>query len=362
MKIVILGDAPSPHIKRWSEYFISKQYEVHIISFRSINLKSVKIHHIHPPKFLIISQVTKLWRKLGYLFSINKIRKLIISINPDILHAHWATSYGLLGALSNFHPFIISVWGRDIIDSPTNNWLLKKIIEYSLSKADAITATSKMLKKETEKYIDTNRKVFYVPFGIDLKKFKKNTYMEKDNSICIGIVKSLEHKYGIKYLIKAFARLKLEFHDITLLIVGGGSLYNELVLLVKKLNIKNDVNFVGEIDNDDVTDYLHKMDIFVVPSISESETFGVSAVEASACCLPVIASNIGGLPEVVIDGETGLLVEPENIDDLFNKLKKMINSREMRIKLGVYGRKFIKSKYGIDYCGKEMEKIYNEIR
>ena len=81
-------------------------------------IDGVQIHYIPTPKFLFISPTTILWRKIGYLFTIYKVRKLIFSIEPDIVHAHWATSYGLLAAVSGFHPLVISTWGSDIMDSP----------------------------------------------------------------------------------------------------------------------------------------------------------------------------------------------------------------------------------------------------
>ena len=125
--------------------------------------------------------------------------------------------------------------------------------------------------------------------------------------------------------------------------------------------VNNSITFAGKVENDEVVHYLHKMDIFVVPSISESETFGVAAVEASACGLPVIASNIGGLPEVVIDGKTGFLIDPENIDDLTEKLLILINDKMMRKKMGEEGRNYIKANYRLEECGLMMESVYNEL-
>ena len=135
---------------------------------------------------------------------------------------------------------------------------------------------------------------------------------------------------------------------------------HELVKLAENLNINNSITFVGKIENDGVVDYLHKMDIFVVPSISDSETFGVSAVEASACSLPVIVSNIGGLPEVVINGKTGFLVEPKNIDDLTEKLLILINDKMMRKKMGEEGRNYVEANYRLEECGLLMESVYNK--
>jgi len=360
MKLLILGDAQNPHIQRWVGYFIKRDYEIHIISFQSCKIDGVNIHHVRTPNFLIISQITRLWRKIGYLFVINKVRKLIFSIAPNILHAHWSTSYGLLAAVSGFHPLIISTWGRDIIDSPRDSWIIKKIVQYNLSKADAITATSLFLQTKTQPYVKTRQIVRHIAFGVDTKKFIVKSELINKNTICIGTVKSLEEKYGISYLIRAFAQVKLQIENVELIVVGSGSMLHELVKLAENLNINNSITFVGKIENDGVVDYLHKMDIFVVPSISDSETFGVSAVEASACGLPVIASNIGGLPEVVINGKTGFLVKPKDIDDLTEKLLMLINDKPMRKIMGEKGRHYVEENYRLEECGLLMESTYNE--
>mgnify|MGYP000120128799 CR=1 FL=1 len=130
-----------------------------------------QIHFIQPPNFLDISPVTMFWRKVGYLLIMLKIRRQIHILDPDILHAHWATSYALAGAISGYHPFIISTWGRDIFDSPKSSWLMEKIVEFNLSKADSVTATSTILQKETLKYTNNRKTVHYIPFGIDTKVF-----------------------------------------------------------------------------------------------------------------------------------------------------------------------------------------------
>ena len=168
-KIVILGDAVNPHIQRWISYLV-KRHEVHLISFQKCEIDGVHLHYIKPPYYLIIQNVeytnigiASFIRKIGYIFCLFRVRKLINVLSPDILHAHWATSYGLAGAISGFHPYIISTWGIDIIDLQKQPWIMKKIVEYNLSKADAITATSSMLKKETEKYIKPDQSVCHIP-------------------------------------------------------------------------------------------------------------------------------------------------------------------------------------------------------
>ena len=234
-------------------------------------------------------------------------------------------------------------------------------MEYNLKKADAITATSKMLTEATIDMIYDGTPVTTIPFGVDTELFSPSKEKSTKSKICIGIVKALEDKYGIEYLIRAFKIVVESGYESNLLIVGEGSLRKNLEALTDSLNLSNSVKFIGKIDNNEVVEYLHMIDIFIVPSISSSESFGVASVEASSCSIPVIASNIGGLPEVVVDGETGYLVPPCNDTAITEKIIKLIEEPELRIKLGANGRKFILDNYEWNICASKMEKIYDSI-
>ena len=361
MKICFLADAGSIHTQKWAKHFASRGNEVHVISFRDGDIDGVKVQFIESPIAINTGPTASIFSKFGYVLWSKHINKLINRINPDILHAHWATSYGFLAALSGFHPFILSTWGSDIITLPKQYWVLNKIVEYNLKKADVITATSKMLTEATIEMIYDGTPVTTIPFGVDIELFSPSVNKSVEGNICIGIVKALEDKYGIEYLIRAFKIVVEREYEATLLIVGEGSLRKKLEELTESLNLSNSVKFIGRIDNNEVVDYLRMIDIFVVPSISSSESFGVAAVEASSCSIPVIASNIGGLPEVVVDGETGYLVPPRNEEAISEKIIKLIEDPELRKKLGTNGRKFILDNYEWNLCALKMEKIYDSI-
>ena len=235
-------------------------------------------------------------QKLSYLKVIKQLKKINREFNPDIIHAHYATSYGLLGTFLNHKSFLISVWGTDVYSFPKQSWLKKQILKYNLRKAKAIFSTSPDMAKETALY--TKKQIHVVAFGIDIEKFKP---IEKEESsrITIGIIKTLEDVYGVNFLIDAFAIIeKKKKYDVELLIVGKGNKMPILQNQVKALGLKH-VKFVGQIRHELVPEYFSKMDIVVIPSLQES--FGVAAVEASACQKPIVVSNVGGLPDVVIE-------------------------------------------------------------
>jgi len=117
------------------------------------------------------------------------------------------------------------------------------------------------------------------------------------------------------------------------------------------------VSFLGWVDNSSVPDLLRSIDIFVVPSRC-FESFGVAAVEAQACGVPCIVSNIGGLPEVVSDGETGLLFEPENTEDLYMKMEHLLVNAKTRYEMGVAARKRALECFNWEKSLDQMEEIY----
>lgn len=351
-KICYLADADSSHTRKWVDYFSDLGDEIHLISMRDTKYKykdNVKLYVIKPP----------FKSKLSYFFIINSIKKLINKINPDLIHSHYATSYGLYGRLSKKHPLIISVWGSDVYDFPKSSKLKEKLFIYILKGADVICSTSEDMALEIKKYYD-KKNIEITPFGVDIERFNIINKPLSNNYITIGVVKNLRKVYGIEYLIKAFVDLSKEIEkDIRLMIVGDGEERENLENLSKKLNIENKVNFVGNIDNKEVSKYINKMDIICMPSIRES--FGVAAVEAEACGRPVVCSDVGGLKEVVLHNKTGYLFKSEDIEDLKEKLKKLILDEKKIMEFSTKGREFVVEKYDWNKNAALMKKIYNSV-
>jgi L-malate glycosyltransferase len=352
MKLCYLADANSIHTIKWVEYFSSMDYEVHLISMNkaTYNYKeNVKLYTIEPP----------FSSKLSYFFIINKIKKIVNTINPDILHSHYASSYGLFGRMCNFHPFIISVWGSDIYQFPKSNKVNFFLMEYILAGADKICSTSEDMAKETRKYC-TEKDISITPFGVDTEIFYSQTPILNNKTITIGIVKSLEEIYGINFLIDAFARLINEkSFDIRLLIVGDGTQNENLRQQCSNLGISSKVEFTGKVENTKVPYYINQMDIACLPSLSES--FGVFAVEASACGRPIVATEVGGLKEVVIDNFNGVLVKPSNVEDLVEKIKFLIQHQDKMKEYSLNGKALVDRQYSLKQSVNLMKQIYDDI-
>ncbi len=366
MRILILSDSDSPHTMKWAKSISQSNFIVGVFSIHEPNFDlytgfpEILIFSSNLPKALQFKNESA-FSKLVYLKALRPLKKVIRDFKPDIVHAHYITSYGLLGVLANFHPLIISVWGSDIYNFPQHSFLHRAMIRFNLFKADKILSTSEVMKNETTKY--TPKNIIVTPFGIDCSIFypSKVQSMFNSNDIVIGTIKTLEKKYGIEYLIRAFKILKMkrESLPLKLLIVGKGSQENILKSLTIKLGIQDDTVFTGFINYDKVPEYHNMLDIGVFASIEDSESFGVAVLEASACAKPVIVSNVGGLPEVVEDGKTGFVVEKQNPEILAKALLNLVDDEELRIQIGQNGRNKVILQYSWTESVNKMLAVYN---
>lgn len=354
--ICYLADASNPHTIKWCNYFKNKGYNIHVISLNEGKIDEVNVHNFNFNVKELKNESSL--KKIKYITAIKEIKKLIKEIKPDILHAHYASSYGLLGSLLNYKPYVLSVWGTDIYDFPNGGIIQKSIIKYNLKKADYIFSTSKDMAKETNKY--TDKKIFITPFGIDTDFFKPLKKVSND-TFTVGIIKTLEKKYGVDDLIKGFKLLKEENpnKEIKLKIAGSGSQLDNLENMIKELNINKCVEFLGRIPLDKVSDVFNTFDVAVFPSLRES--FGVSALEAQACEIPTVVSNVGGHPEVLINGETGMIVETKSPNQIKECLAELMEDDKLRTKMGQAGRKFVKENYELNSNFDDINKIYIEI-
>lgn len=367
MKVLLLADANSPHTVRWVKSLIAANVQVEIFTFYKIKFNLYDAINTLSTYSMNLDPIKQMKRdgfsKLVYLKAINKVKNIVKKTKPDIIHAHYASSYGLIGALVGFHPYIISVWGADVFNFPKYSFLHSRIIKFSLSRADTVLSTSIVMKNETRNY--TDKEVIVTPFGIDLELFKpkKEVQQLNQNSLVIGTIKALEKKYGIEYLIKAVHVIQNKFPEksVKLLIVGTGTQEKKLKQLVKELGLEKDTVFTGFVNHKEVPKYHNMIDIFVSASIDDSESFGVAILEASACEKPVIVSNVGGLPEVVVNGETGFVVEAKNPDAIAESISQLIVNSELKTKMGKNGRIRVIEKYDWNESVKKMISVYDSM-
>ncbi|MEX0811441.1 MAG: glycosyltransferase [Chitinophagales bacterium] len=362
-KLLILADASSVHTIKWVNALLDRGYTINVFSLKSFNKENYPNSESLSIKTLQLKD--KIFKsgegalvKLKYIKALPTIKQIINDFKPDILHAHYASSYGILGALCGFHPFILSVWGSDIYDFPNHNFIFKKIIQYNLKKADRILSTSEVMGIETKKY--TDKKVEITPFGVDTDVFKKRE-KPPGNEIIIGTVKALEYKYGIDTLLETFELLikKRPESNFKLYIAGDGSKSEVYKKMAKEKQIVDKVVFSGNIPNHKIPEYISQFDVYL--ALSRSESFGVAIIEAMACEVPVVVSNVGGLPEVVNQGNTGFVVPAENPTAALEAIEKIIEDPNLAKQMGKSARKRVLEKYDWKRNVELMDSIYQDV-
>lgn len=351
-KILFLAPAKNYHTRKWCAFFVSEGYSVSVISLTGGEIPNVTVHT------LLISDKSDKGdlKKMEYLFCVKRINNLYNAIMPDIVSVHYATSYGLLAALSSIRKYSLSVWGTDVYAFPLKSFVHKKIVEFSLKKATVLLSTSRAMAEECKKY--TDRKFYITPFGVDMNLFAPNDERENMNGeFVISTIKSLSPEYGIDILLKAIRQIVNDNPNIRLRvnIAGEGPSSESLKHLSQELGINDKIGWLGFIPQDEVVRVLNSSDIVVIPSYRES--FGVSAVEAQACGLPVIISDVDGLKEATEPGITSLVFGVGDYDKLAKEIAELYYDREKRMAMGQSARAFVTKNFEYKNCFKRIEQI-----
>ena len=366
MKLYMMSDADNVHTQRWVTALAARGVEIMLFSLSNKGIEFYdKLENVTCVSFAYNS-LTKIkcggnsLSKLKYLNTVSFIKKSIKKFAPDIVHAHYASSYGLLGALVGKHPYVISMWGSDVYYFPRISPLHRWVLKYNLSCADAVLSTSNVMATETKLY--TDKEPFITPFGVDVDRFSPMQTTRSEDEVVIGTVKTLLPVYGIDVLINAFALVKksLPQKKVKLIIAGDGNEKSSLESLCKELDVLGDVEFAGRIANEKVPEFISRMDVFV--ALSRRESFGVAAVEAMSCAVPVVVSDADGFCEVVKDGVTGFVVPRNDVASAAEKILLLLNDCKMAEEMGRQGRLHVVENYNWKSSVDTMMEVYNNLK
>lgn len=356
MKLCFLAGTDSIHSQRWIRYFANKGHEIHWISLTSesgTDIKNVKLYRLK-----------KTSSKLLNLPNVIQVKKLIKKINPDILHAHYAKKNGIIGALSGFHPFLLTTWGSDVLIAPKKSTILKWLVKFALNKADLITCDAEHMREAMIKLGVNSSKIQIVYFGIDTEKFssgpKDENLIQKlkiKNSPVVISSRNLEPIYNLETLIKAIPLVLKEVSETKFIIIGKGSEEEKLKNLAKDLKVTENIRFVGFIPNEEMLKYLRTADIYVSTSLSDAGLSSCTA-EAMACGLPVIITDTGENEKWVKDDQGGYLVPTKNLKALAQKIINLIKNENLRKEFSKTSRKVIGERNDYYKEMAKMEKIY----
>lgn len=357
MKIALIAGASSIHTIRWANGLAEAGHDVHVITQHEACDPFLPQVTVHQFPFRGV---------LGYFLMAPKVRKLLLQIKPDVVNAHYASGYATTARLAKVRPFVLSVWGSDVYDFPYKSPLHKWLVRKNLLAADVVASTSHCMAEQTRSLAPELAEIPITPFGVDMQAYVQvQALVASNKKLVIGTVKSMASKYGIDTLIETFALLhdKLKTTEpnladkLVLRLVGCGPQQEEYQQLAAKLGLAEKVNFVGRVPHQEVPNELAKLDVYVALSRLDSESFGVAIIEAGAARRPVVVSDAGGLPEVTIEGTTGLVVPRENPQAAADAIEKLVLNPELRVSMGEAGRKHVAETYSWDACLEKMMEV-----
>ncbi|MGH7498374.1 MAG: glycosyltransferase family 4 protein, partial [Gemmatimonadales bacterium] len=290
----------------------------------------------------------------------------------DIVHAHWAIPTGpaaVQAARRLGVPSVITMHGGDVYVNPSQGydfptrWYVKPVLRWTLTSADALSAITEDCRQHALRAgapPDSMRIVFN---GTDLHRFSPAVDGRKPVDARFGphmvfACRQLFPRKGIRFLIEAAAQIKPRFPDLKVVIAGDGFERPELVRLAQQLGIAADVTFLGWVANTELPQYYRAAAISVIPSLEEG--FGIPAAEAMGCETAVVASDAGGLPEVVEHGVTGLVVPRGEIAALAAAMESLLADPVRRHRMGVAGRARALRLFDWDRTAEQFEEIYRE--
>lgn len=364
-----------------SNMLAEQKHEVHVITRQEKgtpgHIKNVYIHPVkwlHAPLFFTLS------------YAKNAIHKLNELGDFDIVHAYYpliSIKEGWFKKIkSPLVSYMLGSWRGERMYIKNEHFssmdindfaicylaqLFEKYEKLALMKSSAVITLTNFCIKELDEY-GVKRDMAVVPGGVDTHMFRpidcaeeiKRRYdLRKDDALILYTGRLVARK-GLEDLLVALALVHKKKKNTKLILVGRGMLKNHLQKLAFRLGISNNLIFTGPMPTDELVKHYAGADVFVLPSYYEGQ--GLVLLESMACETPVVATNVGGIPEIVTDGENGLLVEPKKPEQLADAILKIIDDTELRTKLGKNGRETAVKNYDWKIIAEKMEKIYRSVK
>lgn len=342
-------------------------HEVHFISYEQparldFFAENIFFHEVYVSNYPLFDYPPYETTLTSRLVDVVKFEKL------DVLHVHYAIPHASAAVMAKHIlrsqginiPVITTLHGTDITLLGKDK-TLEPVVSYAINNSDGVTAVSHSLRDDTYKYFHVQKDIKVIPNFIDFKRFSKQPKEHFKKAITPHGERLLIHTSNfrkvkrVEDVVKVYAKVR-EQVPAKLLLVGDGPERQNIEMLCRELKICDGLNFLGK--QDSVEEILSICDLFLLPS--ETESFGLAALEAMACEVPVVSSNAGGIPELNVDGVTGFLCNVGDVDAMAEKAVYILQNDE-RLKQFKHNAKQRALDFDINKIVPEYESYYKQI-
>lgn len=299
--LCLLGDANSVHLRRWAHEMQSRGWRVSVVTARPQPMDDVEQRVLLPVA-----------RPTDWLWRAGAARRHVADLAPDLVHAHYVTSYGYLAARCGRHPLVMTAWGSDLLVTPRRSALLHWLTGWTLRHADLVTGDSQDLVEAIDAY-RPRRPAVCIHWGADTARFQPVPWAAK-RGFGIASLRAWDDNYRIHVIVAALGRLLRAAPDAPahLHLLGGGPREAELRAQVRELGLQDQVTFHGRVGDAEMQAVLAQCKVSV--SVPLSDATSVAMLESMACGLPVVASDLPANREWLGDNE-GLWMPAAGSDD-----------------------------------------------
>ena len=371
MRILYITTGGAPKDTDFLKGILDSGHELHYVSMRTIGL-SLSVEGAY--NYCLDDEIVRedSWLKstiFKHFLTFLKFRKLVKTIQPDIIHAGVVQGPGLMAVASGFKNILLMPWGSDILIHPKRSILFRSITKFVLKRVKLITCDAETVKNEI---LNISRipeeRIKVIPWGVNIENFKpspdkraavrKELGLKNENLVLI-MTRWFRAVYAIEDFLSALPEVIQNNSNAVALLAGSGPLENNLRQKTKELGIENNVIFLGSIPNESLPRYLNAADLYVSTSLSDGTS--ISLLEAMACELPVVVTDIKANAEWINDNINGYITPIKNPKILTNTLINAIKNKNLWQNMGHANRALVIKKANWKNNFSEIESLYNQI-
>lgn len=368
MRICYIANPESIHTRRWLRYFAQKGHEVHLVPYHkppTQKLDGIIVHDPTPRSAI---------HGLLHLERILKVRRIIRRIMPDILHCFYIGNAGWWGALSGFHPLVLTAMGSDVLpEAGAYEGVPRRIMTpYTIRKADLITAGAQYTLDALERFARKETPLCLIRLGVDFAVFypytspsdlRKSPFIGDEFKVILS-PRSLRPLYNIDTIVKAIPLVLKEIpHTIFVFIDFGAqdspAYKKSLIAQIKALGISESVKFIKEVKHEKMPDLYNMADVVVSVPVSDSQPLTI--FEAMACGRPIVASDLPCYNDLFRGNEAALLVPTKDHRALAKALVSLLKDEQLGKRIGMNGLTLVRQIGDFHTEMKKGERLYQEL-